>query len=176
MNIHPLFVHFPIGILVLYGVLELIRTRSAKESEQFTMLKGFLAIVGTLAAYATLVTGEWAEEVVLQTRPELGSLIEMHSTFATTTSIIFTVLAASYVVYFFARSRFAQNRFFTEGWNSPIWRLKQRLARLVRETFVGQLLALAGLICATITGGLGAAIVYGPDVDPFVRYIYGFFF
>jgi len=38
------------------------------------------------------------------------------------------------------------------------------------------LLALLGLVLIIITGGLGAAIVYGPNVDPFVNFIYSIFF
>jgi len=39
---------------------------------------------------------------------------------------------------------------------------------------VAIVLALAGLVAITVTGGLGGAIVYGPDADPFFKLVYHF--
>ena len=38
------------------------------------------------------------------------------------------------------------------------------------------LIALVGIVVITITGALGGAIVYGPEVDPIVSVIYHLFF
>ena len=38
------------------------------------------------------------------------------------------------------------------------------------------LLALVGLVCITITGGLGGTMVYGPNADPFFGVIYKLMF
>lgn len=84
MNIHPLFVHFPIGILVLYTAFEFARLKFITKQQFYIPLKSILAILGTAAAL--------------------------------------------------------------------------------------------GLVAITITGGLGASIVYGPDVDPVVHFIYSLFF
>ena len=37
------------------------------------------------------------------------------------------------------------------------------------------LMALAGLAAITITGALGGAVVYGPNIDPVVSAVYRFF-
>jgi hypothetical protein len=36
-------------------------------------------------------------------------------------------------------------------------------------------LSILGLAAITVTGALGASIVYGPNIDPFVHYIYRLF-
>ncbi len=122
MNIHPLFVHFPIALLTLYALFEIfipIKIRAfkllKKENTVFykwlidpvwNSIKAFLVIAGTLIAFPTLQTGELAEEVFRDaaTSPELfhqsqvAQLIEVHSTFANITVGIFAVLAVAYIV------------------------------------------------------------------------------
>jgi len=47
--------------------------------------------------------------------------------------------------------------------------------RIINATIESPLLAipaLIGLAAIVVTGALGAAIVYGPDIDPFVKIIY----
>jgi len=50
------------------------------------------------------------------------------------------------------------------------------LKHFLIETPIVYVLAIAGIIAITFTGALGAAIVYGSDVDPIVKIIYGLFF
>jgi len=47
---------------------------------------------------------------------------------------------------------------------------------LIRESFIVALAALARLIAISITGTLGGAIVYGPDVDLVVSLVYHLLF
>jgi len=180
MNIHPLFVHFPIGLLVVYALLEVvIRGRLASRFPSLVPIKGFLAVMGALASYLTVITGEMAEEAIQGTvsiPDQMSRLIETHSAYAVSATIVFSVLAVAYLVYFIERTKFASSAFAVSSPLSPIWRVIQRLSRIMRETALGPVLALVGLILITITGGLGASIVYGPDIDPFVRFIYTVFF
>lgn len=176
MNIHPLFVHFPIALLAIYGIMELIHTDRLNHSDTYAAIKGFLAIVGTLAAYVTLSTGDIAEELLLKSRGDLRQLIETHSAFASASTIIFSILALAYLIKFIADSKYANASILTAGWFAPVWRALCISSRAVRETVFGQIMALAGIICITITGSLGASIVYGPDADPIVHLIYGMFF
>jgi len=176
MNIHPLFVHFPIALLVVYSIMELIHTQRLNHSDTYASIKGFLVIVGTLAAYVTLSTGELAEGLLLANRPELAKLVETHSAFAGASTAIFSILAISYVIKFFMDSTYAQAPVLASGPLSRVWGAMLWYSRAIRENVLGQMLALAGIICITITGALGAAIVYGPDADPIVSFIYGLFF
>jgi len=176
MNIHPLFVHFPIALLVVYSIMELIHTQRFNHSDTYASIKGFLVIVGTLAAYVTVSTGEIAEGILSAGGPELARLVETHSTFAGVSTAIFSLLAASYAVKFILDSRYADVPVVNAGPFAPIWHALCVASRGVRESVFGQFLALAGIICITITGALGAAIVYGPDVDPIVSAVYRLFF
>ncbi len=124
MNLHPIFVHFPIALLTLYAVLEIAiplkikfyklckwdkpetSPRLAKLYELlinpvWNSIKAFLVIIGTLLAFPTLQTGEWAEETYMGTgvseASQIGRLIETHSTFADFTVIVFSILAIGYL-------------------------------------------------------------------------------
>ena len=57
-----------------------------------------------------------------------------------------------------------------------IWETLGKIESLVLESFIVALAALAGLIAISITGALGGAIVYGPDVDPVVSLVYHLLF
>ena len=50
------------------------------------------------------------------------------------------------------------------------------LATFITLPFVSALASALGLVAVTITGALGGALVYGPDVDPFVSLIYRLLF
>lgn len=97
MNIHPLFVHFPIGILCLYVFFELLSATRFEKSIKAFEFRALLAVFGSLSAILTLSTGELAEEAIKPSQA-LHQVIETHSMFATITTAIFIVLAASYVV------------------------------------------------------------------------------
>ncbi|MEK7107324.1 MAG: DUF2231 domain-containing protein [Patescibacteria group bacterium] len=176
MDIHPLLVHFPIALLVAYAIMEMIHTDRLNHSDTYASIKSFLVIAGTLLAFVTLSTGEISERLLLSSRPDLAKLIETHSAFAGASTTIFSILALSYLIKFFLDSKYANAPVMASG---PFARALGALnwySRAIRENVLGQMLALAGIICITITGGLGAAIVYGPDADPIVSVIYRLFF
>ena len=86
-------------------------------------------------------------------------MVETHAFFATTATFIFSLLAISYL----ARLR-------------NMVGIASRIANFILQRKISILLASAGLIAILITGGLGASIVYGPDTDPFVSFVYKLFF
>lgn len=138
-------------------------------------IKAFLVIAGTLLALLTLQTGEWAGDALRSSAADprafgssdLGKLIETHSTFATATVIIFSVLAVGYLA-----------RFLWQTGNPKIQKFTfiYKAQEIILNRWLAPVLALAGLIAVTVTGALGGAIVYGPDIDPVVKYVYGLFF
>lgn len=191
MNIHPLFVHFPIALLTLYALFEIFIPIKIKAYKLFKWehiwtykllinpiwenIKAFLVIVGTILALPTLQTGEWAEGVIrgASSSPRafegssVGKLIEMHSTFADVTVIVFSILAVGYLA-----------RFLWQTANPKVQKFVfiNTIQNIVLNKWIAPILALVGLIAVTITGALGGAITYGPDVDPVVKLIYGWFF
>jgi uncharacterized membrane protein len=174
MNIHPLFVHFPIGLLVVYSVLELGAYFWPKLRRQTWLfpVNAFLLFVGTLGAFAALITGGIAEELIEGS--SRGYILEVHSPVAGATTVLYLILAAAYVVRIFQVKGWG-NQLFGSTVFAPVLRLKEYLAHLVLDTWLLPALALLALVGMTVTGALGAAIVYGPNADPFVAFVYHWF-
>lgn len=168
MNIHPLFVHFPIGLLVVYAVLEIFPLVRWYPQAPWDAIKTVLVVFGALGAVAASGTGEIAEKLLDD--ESLKELIETHSSFAAAATFIFSALAFSY----FVRWLSGHHRMF-EGRLRPL-AFVGSIADIIAIRSVAVMGALAGLAAITITGALGAAIVYGPDADPLVTVIYSFFF
>lgn len=177
MNIHPLFVHFPISLLVLYSILEVAAYSlpALAYREWVSTVKSFLIFVGILSAFAALVTGEIAEDLLEETGSR-AVLIETHMAFAVAATAAYLIIAAAYLVRLFDQKGWwnpivGTNRFF-----GLIWGFKKYVAHLILDTWFLPFLALLALVLITITGALGASIVYGPGIDPFVSSIYHLFF
>ncbi|MBU6214498.1 hypothetical protein KGM48_01495 [Patescibacteria group bacterium] len=172
MNIHPLFVHFPIALLVVYSLLE--AAPGLRRTAWAATAKEFILFAGCIGAFFALLTGGMAEDLIRATNPR-AYILEVHSLAAGITTVVYLLLAAAYLVRIFdyrgwgdritGRSRFLR----------AIWNFKKRVARLIRDTWVAPALALLGLAGMIITGALGAAIVYGPEIDPVVSFIYRLF-
>ncbi len=171
MNIHPIFVHFPIALLTIYAVAELIRFEKIKSLTYWFYVKAILVIVGVLSSFLALSTGEQAEHLQPET---LEPLIETHATFANISTWIFVFLAAIYLVSWVNKSTL--NNYLLSSKFAKIWNIKVNIANKVINSYLTIILAFVGLISITITGALGGAIVYGPDVDPIVSFVYKLFF
>lgn len=171
MNIHPILVHFPIAMLVIYALFEIARFRLLTRQSWYESAKMVLLTVGVLSSFVALSSGETAADIVGET-----NLVEIHSAFAVASTWIFSVLLVAYLVHGLAVSlSVTRIRTLVEKLG-PIWRVLISLSRFVLKSYVAVILALFGLIAITVTGALGGAIVYGPDVDPIVRFIYHLFF
>ena len=172
MNIHPLFVHFPIGLLVAYSVLEVgsyVLPALRRQSWLFGV-KAFLLFVGFLGALAALATGGMAEDMIKDSSDI--ALLEMHATFAAATTALYLILSVAYLVRIFDTKGWGN---YVAGVNRPfirIWSFKKYVTHLMLDTWLLPAFALVALAGMTVVGALGAAIVYGPDLDPFVSFIY----
>jgi len=176
MNIHPVFVHFPIALLVAYSVLELgayIFPVLRRQAWLFP-IKAFLLFTGVITAFTSLATGDIAEGIIEDTSPR-AFIIETHSAFAVATSVLYLVLAAAYLNRVFDMNGWFDRIAATNGLLARGWAFKKRLAHLILDTWLLPLVVLAALVTMTFTGALGAAIVYGPDIDPVVSYVYHLF-
>lgn len=176
MNIHPLFVHFPIGLLVVYSVLEIgaYCLPALRRQAWAFPVKAFLLFVGVLAAIAALITGGMAGKNIAETDP-FFAVVKVHATFALATTALYLALSSAYLVRVFDVNGWGDriagiNRFFMWSWD-----LKKRFWYFVLDTPLLPLIALLALVGISITGGLGASMVYGPDTDPFVSFIYSLF-
>lgn len=142
--LHPILVHFPVALLTIYALLELIRFKKVISQPYWFYIKASFAILGSLGSLAAFLTGPEGEGV-------LPPLVAMHERFATVTVLLFLIINISYL----------------SAWLRPM-----RFSAFVLRPYIIIPLALIGLVCITITGGLGGAIVYGTTFDPFMAPIF----
>jgi len=134
-----------------------------------------LVIIGTALAYLTTFTGDMAAELVTEVRPDLGDLIGTHAVFAGITTAIFTVLTVAYAVRLTTMFAYDKKPFFQKPEVIKLWKPLMKVADSIRRPLPSRILSLLGIVTITITGSLGAAIVYGPNIDPMVEFIYNLF-
>ncbi len=171
MNLHPIFVHFPIALLTIYAILELLRFKKLIALSYWFYIKATLVIVGSASSILALITGNIAEEGIPP--GTLRDIVEIHSTFALSTLIIFGILALIYIVVWIDRENLGSRIALSpmgEAWNNIV----KFAHRMFGSPFM-PIMAIFGLIIITITGALGGSIVYGPETDPLVKLIYKLF-
>jgi len=164
LNIHPIMVHFPVALLTIYSLLELIRFKKLMEKPYWFYIKAAFSIVGAGAGYLTIGSGLLIYSSFA--KGGLTKLVDTHKNFAETTVALFTLIGASYAVAWInkdATANFKQN---------PFWQFLSKISEFVLTPGVIIILALLGLLLVTITGSLGGAIAFGPDLDPAVHFFY----
>lgn len=171
MNVHPIFVHFPIALLTIYALMEIVRLPIFTRQPWWFYTKAVLLFVGVIAGKVAELTGNIAAEAYRGTSAQ--ALVKMHETFAQASVFIFGVLAAAYLI---AWGRHENIRAKLPAGLQKIWNALEAVERTIFCAPVLMLLALAGLMVITITGALGGALVYGPNVDPVVSFVYHLFF
>jgi len=136
MNLHPFLVHFPISLLILYSLLELLPMRKIFPNITWVNFKRFCLFVGTFTTYPTILTG-------LLTAKKLGEApaVENHEHIALITSFTFSVISVIYLFQWFCK---ITNR---------------------RLEILTKILALIGFASILLTAILGGSLVYGSDID-----------
>jgi len=167
IDVHPIFVHFPIALLTCYALFEIFLARKATWKHFIEPAKLTLLFLGTVSSWTAFTTGDIAREALGETR-----LVETHAFFAGATVWIFTVLSGAYLIRLLVpmlKTKLAQK--------SPlrVFLKLEILANVLLQTWIVILGSILGLITVTITGALGGAIVYGPEIDPIVSIIYHLF-
>jgi len=169
MDLHPLFVHFPIALLTLYSFLEVIRRFT--KSEHWVQVRAVLVIAGTIGAFVSLSTGERAGQLFGDRT--LHDILEAHAIAANATTWIYAVLAVSYLILWLQLTTTHPpllQRILGKA------RLGEPLAAKVLGTPVAPVLAVLGFLGLSLTGALGAMLVYGPQFDPVTSLVYNLLF
>lgn len=151
-NIHPLLVHFPIALVIVYSLLEWVPVKRITSLSWWFYVKAAFLFFGVLATIPTGLSGKIIEG---QFRDK-HALVELHSRFAVAASAVYAILAALYFLAWLRRT------------NSQI--------KFIVPKAVIVLLSIIGFFLIVVTGALGGIIVYGPNLDPFTAFIYQLFF
>lgn len=145
MPLHPLIVHFPIALLILGAVIEIVNIFAKKET--LNKFGSLLIILGILSGFFSLATGETAEHFAFQNWGRgLHDQVELHESFADISMIIFSALAIIKIL--FRHSIFK--------WNV----LQSKALRSGLATVLIVFLSITGTASLIFTGHLGGKIVY----------------
>lgn len=155
-NIHPIFVHFPIALLFIYSVIKILPFKKWIPSVSWQQIERFLLVFGILGSFASLATGETAENLARANR----QLVEVHSTFASISTFIYCVLLFGEIIFILNNSYQSLIKI------EKVKNLSIKLEKLIFNPFVSKSLALLGFIAISVTGLLGGVIVYGVSADP----------
>ncbi len=98
--LHPLIIHFPIGLLLVAPVLIVLSLFMKKNGRAFAMAALVVMVLGTTATFVAVSTGMAAGELAERT-PAVSKVLEHHEELAETTRVIFTVLTLVYAVILF---------------------------------------------------------------------------
>jgi len=138
-NIHPIFVHFPVALLFLYSVIKILPLRKFFPKVFWKHIERVLLVAGLLGACAAIYTGTIAKTLVQPDR----ELVRAHITFALSSTAVYSLLLFFEIIAV----------------------LRPKYLDLTNGK-ISKLLALAGIICISVTGMLGGVMVYGLSADP----------
>ena len=155
-NIHPIIVHFPIALLVLYSFIKIVPVRRWMPTMDWKSVERVLLVFGILGAFVASSTGEIAEHLVRPDRP----IVEMHSLFAAISTWMYGLILIGELLSILNKNLIPKLSI------APLTKLCIYLERLLCKPLVQGLLALLGLIAITVTGLLGGVMVYGLSADP----------
>ena len=169
MDLHPLFVHFPIALLTVYSFFEVIRRFT--KGPQWVTVRAVLVIAGTIGAFVSLQTGESAERLFQDS--EFRNVLETHAFLATTVTWIYAFLAATYIAGWLERT--SRKKVLPKTAETLVTHLWQFVS-IIHRSPIPPILAIVGFLGLTVVGGLGAILVYGPDFDPMTSLLYRLLF
>ncbi len=96
-GLHPLVVHFPIALLMV-APLFIIAGIAFQGREIWPFVSALaLMVLGTIAAFVAVSTGEAAAELVMETAANAG-VLDLHEELAEKTQVVFAVLTGIYAL------------------------------------------------------------------------------
>lgn len=174
MDLHPIIIHFPIALLTIYGLLELIRPKKLLENKSWFYVKSAFVILGVISIFFALSSGDVASSQFAD--KTMHKVIEVHENLASISATIFTILAATYLLTWMDWEFKEKINKAHNGKLEKPWKYLIKIKNLIHNTPLIWILAIIGLVAITMTGALGGALVYGLDKDPLIAITYNLFF
>lgn len=101
-GLHPLIIHFPIGLLLVAPVLVLIGAVMPPRKGRTMLIAALvLMVLGTVSVFIALQTGEAAAELADRT-PEINAIIQQHESLAEKTRLVFSILTIGFAAILFS--------------------------------------------------------------------------
>ena len=95
-GLHPLIIHFPIGLLLIAPLFVLIGAlMPPPRGRAFHLAALILMLLGTISIFVAVESGEAAGKLAERT-PQINAVLERHSGLAETTLYIFTALTLGF--------------------------------------------------------------------------------
>lgn len=119
-----------------------------------------------VGASVALMTGEIAESLV---QPD-HKLVEMHSTFADISVILYSILLVGEILAFVIDKYSVSQQGASQN-SSAFLKTLSKLSNLINNRIFGATIAFLALGAITVAGILGGVMVYGTSADPFATTI-----
>lgn len=148
MDLHPLVVHFPIWLLVLYCLIEIMQVFPVCKKWDLIKTKMILLGVWLIGTYVSIQTWEEAADAYKN-----NTIVELHEEFAEITFTVFCILAGVYILWYLDK------QWYNFPWREIVW----KIVTVLFKYWIVALLALGWLFLLTGTWALWWALVYWPD-------------
>lgn len=157
MNLHVVVVHFPIALLTCYALLELLGLPNVFRAEFWTKVKALAVVAGTLFSMAAY----WTGSEISHDFP--GKLTQVHAFYANSTVWFFSFLSLAYLL---------RVGHLLKKLPAFLQKAGETVSSVMEGPYLMALIGVASLFLVTVTGALGGALAYGPDIDPMVTIVY----
>ena len=161
-NIHPIVVHFPIALLVIYSIIKIFPFRKWFPNVAWRDIERLLLLIGVMGAFLSLSTGEQAEDF---SRPneDLVGAHEFFANFSTRTYLI--ILIGEFANYLNTKNFSLINKI------NYLPKILAWVEKILTNKNLVLVLVILGFISLFLTGVLGGVMVHGTTADPLAPFV-----